>query len=223
MDVTQEVQRNHIIYGASDYTAPSSLVGSKSLNFAKGPSLSRPDNQACTVIPQTFNYESAVGLFGVENYFTKISVNVIGDALNACYSDLGYECAMLSESKETSPGYVEAVVDRDGFPTVNTYEEADIIRTGLPLVSGTPYISVELNNKGVGNMYTDDWLDVRLYTADREEHPYNKMYVKLRDTFYIGFHARNTKRLPINAACVVGIEYLGYDAIEDKSLIMQKL
>ena len=59
-----------------------------------------------------------------------------------------------------------------------------------------------------GNKYIDAWFDVRLYTKNREEHPYDKMYVRLNDFFYIGFHARNTRRLPYNVKCVIGQEYL---------------
>ena len=70
--------------------------------------------------------------------------------------------------------------------------------------------------------YIDAWLDVRLYSNSRKEHPYNKMYVKATDDFYIGFHARNTRRLGYDVECVVGQEYLQESEIEDKSYIMQR-
>ena len=66
-----------------------------------------------------------------------------------------------------------------------------------------------------------DVIDVRLYTQSREEHPFEKMYVRSNDYFYIGIHARNTKRLQFDVECVVGKEYLEYDAIENKQLIMR--
>ena len=70
------------------------------------------------------------------------------------------------------------------------------------------YVSVDLENLKTGNKYIDNWFDVRLYSKSREEHPYDKMYVRLNDYFYIGFHARNTKRLPYNVKCVIGREYI---------------
>ena len=62
----------------------------------------------------------------------------------------------------------------------------------------------ELENLKTGNKYIDTWFDVRLYKSNREEHPYDKMFVRDKDHFYIGFHARNTKRLPYNVKCTVG-------------------
>ena len=47
------------------------------------------------------------------------------------------------------------------------------------------------------------------------------MYVRSNDYFYIGIHARNTKRLPFNVECVLGKEFLEYDAIQEKQLIMR--
>ena len=71
-----------------------------------------------------------------------------------------------------------------------------------------PRVKINLKNLKTGNIYLDSWLDVRLYTQDREEHPYDVMYCGRRDSFYIGFHARNTKRLPYNVECIIGEEYL---------------
>ena len=79
MNVTQEIRNNHIVYGASDYTAPQSLAASKSLNYARGASLSKPENTFCTVVPHTFKYGGDVGLFGAENYFIKVKLDVVGD------------------------------------------------------------------------------------------------------------------------------------------------
>ena len=47
------------------------------------------------------------------------------------------------------------------------------------------------------------------------------MYVKDNSYFYIGIHARNTRRLPFDVECVIGKEYLPYDAIQEKQLIMR--
>jgi len=83
----------------------------------------------------------------------------------------------------------------------------------------SPYVSVQLDNLKTGNQYIDDWLDVRLYTRDRMEHPYDLMYVRPNDFFYVGFHARNTKRLSYNVNVTVGEQYLDESQIEDRRYI----
>ena len=45
------------------------------------------------------------------------------------------------------------------------------------------------------NIYIDDWLDVQLYTEDREEHPYDKMYVGLT------VHSISASMLETQSAC----------------------
>ena len=77
------------------------------------------------------------------------------------------------------------------------------MRGGIAKISDG-VLSVILFNRGTGNQYVDKHLDVRLYNRDREEHPYDIMYVRPSDVFYIGFHARNTKRLPYNVTCEIG-------------------
>ena len=87
------------------------------------------------------------------------------------------------------------------------YEFANITGNRISIKSNS-YVSVDLSNLKTGNKYIDAWFDVRLYTKAREEHPYEKMYVRANDFFYIGFHARNTRRLPYNVNCVIGQEFL---------------
>jgi len=222
MDVTQEVQRNHIIYGASDYTAPSGLAASRSLNYADGPSISRPVNREISVIPFTVNYESEVGLFGAENYFTKINLNIDKGLASACFSEEGWQCTRITEQEIEEAYWEMALIDYDTCIEDQTYECADIIEDVLPDIGPDAYVSVDLINKKTGNRFVDDWVDVRLYTKAREEHAFERMYVRVKDFFYVGIHARNTRRLPFDIACVIGLQYLDYDAIEDKSLIMRR-
>ena len=68
--------------------------------------------------------------------------------------------------------------------------------------------NVDLSNLKTNNKFIDNWFDVRLYNKNRKEHPYDKMFVRMTDYFYIGFHARNTKRLPYNVQCIIGNEYV---------------
>ena len=79
-----------------------------------------------------------------------------------------------------------------------------------------PYVGVSLSNLKTGNKYIDAWFDVRLYTKAREEHPYDEMYLPVKDYFYIGFHARNTKRLPYNVECLIGTGFKTKNEIDPR-------
>lgn len=223
MDVTQEILNNHIIYGASDYTAPSSLSGSKSLNYADGPSMQRPVNRKISTVPFTFNFQSSVGLFGVENYFTKIQLDIIGDKVFACFAEPGWECAEIGSRDPEEIYWQKAIVDLDTVCIpFNTYECPEVKSNTLPSLGANGYLSVDLINNKTNNIYNDDWLDIRLYSKTREEHAYDRMWVRQRDFFYVGIHARNTKRLPFDVSCVVGLEYTTYEGIPDKREIMKR-
>ena len=223
MDVTQEILNNHIIYGASDYTAPSSLAANKSLNYAEGPTIQRPAHREVSVVPFTINFQSDVGLFGVENYFTKIQLNIIGDKLFACFEEPGWDCAQISYRNQEEPYWFPADIDFN-IPCVpyNTYDCPAISQNELPNLGPNSYFSVDLINNKTGNIYNDDWVDIRLYSRNREEHGFDRMWLKPKDFFYVGIHARNTRRLPFDVSCVIGLEYTTYDAIPDKSEIMKR-
>ena len=223
MDVTNEIRKNHIIYGASDYTAPSRHASGRSLNYAAGPSITRPAVQNVTILPFTLKYESAVGLFGAENYFVKINLNVLGSSADACYEEPYWICGFVDYTYDVPDfNYGTGFVDKTSYTYTDGYVEANVNNNDLPYIPGRDaFISVDLKNLKVGNIHIDDWFDVRLYTKDREEHPYDKMYVRTNDWFYIGMHARNTRRLPFDVECVLGNEYLEYDAIQEKQLIMR--
>ena len=223
MDVTNEIRKNHLIYGASDYTAAHRHASGRSLNYAAGPSITRPANQSVTIIPYTLKYESAVGLFGAENYFVKVTLEIQNNAQGTCYEEPFWLCGYVDYIYDVpDPFFGTGLVDKSNFVYTDSYDQAQITETYLPYLPGTnAFVSVDLNNLKVGNIYMDDWLDVRLYTKDREEHPFEKMYVRSNDFFYIGIHARNTKRLQFDVECVVGQEFLEYDAIKEKRLIMK--
>jgi len=222
MNVTQEIQQNHIVYGASDYTAPSGLAASKSLNYAKGPTINNPDRANVSVIPYTFRYADSVGLFGAENYFLRVDVKIATNIARACFEEEGWECSFINyEYKDLDPNYDGADITDKDKEILNDYRPANILENSLPAVPDG-YISIDLESIKTNNRFIDDWLDIRLYTQDKEEHPYNKMYMKGLGHFYIGVHARNTKRLPYDIMCEVGLEYRPYDSIEDKQFIMRR-
>ena len=222
MNVTQEIQQNHIVYGASDYTAPAGLAASKSLNYAKGPTIIHPDRTSVGVIPYTLRYADSVGLFGAENYFLRVDVDVQTGIAKACFEEPGWECAYIDwEFSGFDSGWDNADIEGLVEPEVNTYESANILENKLPRLPQA-YVSVHLENIKTNNRFIDDWLDIRLYTSEREEHPYQTMYIKGRTHFYIGVHARNTKRLPYDIICTVGREYRNYESIDNKKLIMRE-
>lgn len=208
MDVTAEILRNNQTYGGSDNTSPQGLSASRSLNYAHGPSITRPDVENLRVIPFTFKYEDSVGLFGAENYFVRVNVTVDRDFSGACFDEEYWQCALIDRlANDEALYYNQAVIDLDkDLVTENDYEPANFIeKDAIPLIYD-PYISVDLKNLKIGNKYIDNWLDVRLYTKDRKPYPDDHMYVKLNDFFYLGFHARNTRRLPYNIELTVGEE-----------------
>lgn len=222
MNVTQEIQQNHIVYGASDYTAPGGLSASKSLNYAKGPTITNPDRTSVSVIPYSIRYADSVGLFGAENYFLRVDLDIQADIARACFEEEGWECAYVNWNYvNTDPNYDAALIDGNRDTIINTYQSANFVENKLPRLPDG-YIRIDLENIKSNNRFVDDWLDIRLYTQDREEHPYETMYVRGRSHFYIGVHARNTKRLPYDIMCTVGQEYRTYESIEDKKLIMRQ-
>jgi len=206
MDVTQQILDNHLAYGASDNTAPGGLAASKSLNYAKGASIQKPVLENVSVVPRRLKYADTVGLFGAENVFVKVDLN-IKDTGNLCFEEPGWQCLKMTLGAfPVVNTYYTAVMDTGkDLTTVNTYEPAQIVNSLANI--NNPYVGVSLANLKTGNKYIDAWFDVRLYTKAREEHPYDEMYLPPSDYFYIGFHARNTKRLPYNVECLIGTGY----------------
>ena len=215
MDVSQEILNNHLIYGASDNTAPQGIAASKSLNYAKGASIQKPVLEKVSVVPRRLKYADTVGLFGAENVFIKVDLN-IKDTGNLCFEEPGWLCLKITlGALPVVNTYYTAVMDPDkDLDTVNTYEPAQIVNTLANIPN--PYIGVSLANLKTGNKYIDSWFDVRLYTKAKEEHPYDEMYLPVRDYFYIGFHARNTKRLPYNVECLIGTGYKSKNEVDPK-------
>tara|TARA_R110001592_G_scaffold109327_1_gene304957 strand:+ start:180 stop:854 length:675 start_codon:yes stop_codon:yes gene_type:complete len=207
MDITPQIIRINEIYGASDNTQPQTLSASRSLNYASGASIHSPAVENLKVIPFKFRYEDAVGLFGAENHFVRINVEIDSSVALRCFEERGWECAQINETYiDEDAFYKSAEIDLlKDLTIVNTYDPADVINGGLPNTFD-PYISVVLNNLKTGNQYYDNWLSVCLYTREREPIAGDRLFVKLNDYFYIGFSARDTRRLPYNVELTVGEE-----------------
>ena len=159
-----------------------------------------------TRAPFTLNFKGTTGLFGAENQFIEIPVKVTDffpdiPVVNGDYIDP--TITNIADNEQFfQPGNIDPLSDN---VDVNQFQFGivtnDILQTGKAL------FSVVINNKGTGNMYEDRWLDVQLYTKEREEHPYDLMWLRPVDKFYVGFHARNTRRLNFDVDVTIGRAY----------------
>lgn len=215
MDVTEEILLQNIIYGSSDNTNPNGLASSRSLNYAIGPSISRPDTAKIELIPYTLKFESAVGPFGTDNYFCKVTVRLDPIYAAKCYEDEGWECARIQNVEDYAPGWNQADIQQfKDTETVNTYDPANI---SFELVQRPDaYLSVDLENLKTGNHFIDAWVSTCLYTSHREMHPYKQMFIRSNDMFYLSISARNAYRLPYNVQCVVGKTYVSQSDMTDE-------
>ena len=222
MNVTAEILKHDQVYSASDNTNPDRYASGKVLNYASGASIVKPEVAEISVVPYNLHYEDAVGLFGVENYFLRVNLNVIGDIVLAEYMEQGYNAATIDLfNTYTSAGYSVAALDADAPENDTDWNSAATPAITLPDIGTETYLSVKLINNETGNMYNDNHLDVRLYTSEHEEHPFDEMFIKPKDHFFVGIHARNTRRLPYNIEVKIGEEYTKLEAITNKSYIMK--
>ena len=212
MDVTEQLNARRMSMGASGSSRPEYLAPSRTLDYAKGSnSLTNASATRISAIPQVLNYKDSVGLFGAENVFIKIDLDILSAISvfteNQTIVDTYFPAVADFDNPDEDLYFEPAVMDfnQDKF-TLNTYEPAqiDVSLDSLP----NPLVSVNLQNLKTGNKYIDAWFDVRIYTKDRLEYPYDYMYINPKSFFYIGFHARNTRRLPYNVRMTVGTEFL---------------
>ena len=216
MDVTNEVNRLIQSMGGGSSANPAYSAINRSLNFAKHRNnIHNAANENITVVPFQITYKDTVGLFGAENVFIKIQLNIQSAATafaNITTAENDYLPVWTLEETGTTNDYDTGVLDfTQDLSIVNTYDPA-IITNDLSAFRN-PYLSVDLKNLKTGNKYIDNWFDVRIYTADREEYEYDTIYLAANDFFYLGFHARNTRRLPYNVQVDIGNEYVEYDSL----------
>ncbi len=208
MDVSDQILKYRQTYGSSDNTDPAGLAASGNFNYTSELNINNPLELNISTIPYTFNFKNTLGLFGAENRFIKINMDIVSTG-SGCVPINTYDCMLLVD---------------DDFPTVNTYQQgligerdpdldypdyepAAIIEEILNHTGQNLYVALLLDNVGTGNSWIDRWFDVRLYTDKKEEHPFELMYAPLKYSFYIGLHARDTKRLPYDVDCTAGIDY----------------
>ena len=209
-DVTNEVRRNANIYGGGGSGKPAGVAATKRLDLAKGNTWQDPIQENITVLPTTLNYRDAVGLFGAENTYIKINLNIQSLLLGeTSFTEAdGYDSAVLRRRVlTTDPNYVDGGTDFSlDLVIENNYQPATTDTTLRGLAE--PITRVDLVNHGTGNIYTDNYLDVQIYGPDRQPIAGDSLFSSVYSYFYVGFHARRTKRLPYNVDVVIGNRFL---------------
>lgn len=221
VSVTQEQNKSRQTYGGGGRSNPAYLAASKNLNFAIGSnSIINARSERITAIPYVSNYKDTVGLFGAENIFIKVDLNIqntnrVFDSQEILNGDY-YETNTLDISDPGAPFWESATFNfQQDLLIENDYESAEINTQFEFVPNGV--VRVDLENLKTGNRFIDSWFDVRLYTKDRQQYAYDTMYIGVNEYFYIGFHARNTKRLPYNVRMTVGSEIVSsYDLTSEQ-------
>jgi len=207
-DVTNAVQRIRNTYGGSDNTNPRNLSANKSINYASGNTFINANSLRVTVAPSSFTLTGEVGLFGVENDFIKIDLNILntGGGGASIPDNDGYSSASFIQEPETSD-YADAAVDYTLDTTVvNSYNAAALSNTLANYY--LPTVDIKLINNGTGNIYMDSHVDVSLYTEDRRPLAFDNAFVSAQGCFFIGIHARKSRRLPYNVSVTLGERYV---------------
>ena len=220
MDVTKEILLNRKIYGGDAGTKVHELAINKSLNYAKGGTIQNPIEETVNTAGYTVLYSDSVGLMGVENKFVKFNISIIDTGNFEIADSSGYYNAVTSDEDTTVSGWDNLVYNMTSevSTVVNTYYSVNSEGTDK-ILEDSSYVEVNVDNLKTNNHYIDNWLDIRLYTNTKEEHPYDKMYLSLKDTFYIGFHARTTKRIPYNVKCTIGASFVNKSEITESQKV----
>ena len=138
MNVTQQIRNAANYYGSSDSARGSNNAAAKSLNYAQGASWQKALVQTIGQIPYTLRYADEVGLFGTENYFIKVELNITGQNqfldvpgfIDGYYSalvldqvqelDEYYDGAIVSELVENDPGWAGARFLDEELPNIRS-------------------------------------------------------------------------------------------------------
>ena len=176
--------------GGSGSHLPANYASSKTLNFAKdSATIQNARAEQVTAIPRRIDYSDTVGLFGAENVFVKVDLAIQSSSsafANIEVPENDYFPVWTFPETDTINTYETALFDFALDKTiVNTYEPARISNDLSQFKK--PYISVKLQNLKTGNKYIDAYFDVRMYTKDRQEFPYDEMFIGIDDYFYLGF------------------------------------
>lgn len=191
-DVTNAVQRIRNTYGGSDNTNPRNSSANKSINYTSGNTPFNAKELRVTVAPSSLTLTGEVGLFGVENDFIKVNLNILNvGASDGLIPDSDSYFAARSIQQTDASIYDGAEInDALDLTVVNDYVPASLLDTLANYY--LPVIDIQLVNNGTGNIYIDSHVDVTLYTEDRRPISYDDAFVSSQGCFFIGVHARKT-------------------------------
>lgn len=214
-DITDQLNSSRNTYGGSDLTNPAYNAASKSLNLSSATnSIINATGVTISTIPFTITYEDSIGLFGAENYYTKINLNVI---------DTGNQQIIVND-------YIGLTRSTD-VALLNTYSAAteDELLDIAPANDFDPasrelgidelpelFITLELNNEGTGNIYNDKHIEANLYDSDFNIANYEDVLVNSKGEFYLGVHCYNTRRIPYKISVTIGESALVPDQMTDE-------
>jgi len=205
-DVTNAVQRIRNTYGGSDNTNSRNVAANKSINYASGNTVANANQRRVTVAPSSLTLTGEVGLFGVENAFVKVDLNILDMAVNEDADIDGYFPFLVLPQAETSPYTGLALNDTLDLINTNDYAPAKLVSPVAKYYE--PVISIDLENTGTGNTFIDSHVDVRLYSEDRVPIASDQAFVSPNGCFFVGIHARKTRRLAYNVNLTLGQRYV---------------
>ena len=202
-DITNQINDARNVYGGSDLTDPKYTAASRSLNLsAASNSIINAQGPTITTVPFTLEYQDSIGLFGAENYYVKINLDII-DTGNTYTVVNDYAGMSTSNDVALFNTYLTAFEDdTQDLGPVNDFEPAVRGAGFADLVE--PIVSLQIINDGTGNIYNDWHLDARLYNSNREEITDEEHLIDSKGEFYLGIHARNSRRLPYKVRVVIG-------------------
>ena len=203
-DVTNAVQRIRNTYGGSDNTNERNASANKSINYTSGNTISSANERRVTVVPSSFEITGEVGLFGVENDFIKVDLNILNTSGVSGFQDSdGYFQASTDRIDEPNAIYNPAVLDDTlDTTTVNDYDPASVLENLSNFY--LPVIDIQLENQGTNNIYVDSHVDVTLYSEDRRPIGSDYAFVATNGCFFVGIHARKNRRLPYRVSLTLG-------------------
>ena len=220
MDVTEEYLHKLNLYGGSELSCAGELAASNSMVYAKGPTMQRAVQQKCTTVPFEFQYRGEIGLFGAENIFFKIDLD-IQDTGPFCFEEPWYECAYVDiNAPEIDVDWTSAQILWD-TPELDPDYEGARMSNDLPYARANDFIKIELENQGTGNQYIDKTIHARFYSDCRFEHGFDEMYVPLKGSFYVGIHTTDTRRNAYAVNCKIGTLFKEGEILtaDDKKLL----
>ena len=207
MDVTAQIERTINTLGGSGSSRQDYLSPNRTLNLTSS-SNSFANAQAfrVTTAPTVMTFNDTVGLFGAENSFVKVDLDILNANPTLVNSNTvinGYLDLWINVEDGITNDYESAVSDfRSDIATENAFQPA-VFSNELGDKDKRVLVSIDIRNLKTGNQYLDNWFDVRAYDKNGQMLD-DFFYSDYNNYFYLGFHARNTKRIPFNVEVEIG-------------------